>query len=80
MLTDIHLASKPVGLSMNLSKTKVMLNENATTSTVAVDVNSIEKLDRYVYLGKTVTQATDLLPEIKRHIALGWAVFSNVQT
>ena len=30
MLTDIglgiHLASKPVGLSMNLSKTKVMLN------------------------------------------------------
>ena len=29
MLTDIHLASKPVGLSMNLSKTKVMLNESA---------------------------------------------------
>ena len=56
MLTDIHLASKPVGLSMNLSKTKVMLNENATTSTVAVDANTIEKVDRYVYLGKTVTQ------------------------
>ena len=35
MLTDIHLASKPVGLSMNLSKTKLMLNESATTSTVA---------------------------------------------
>ena len=31
MLTDIHLATKPVGLSMNLSKTKVMLNENATS-------------------------------------------------
>ena len=57
MLTDIHLASKPVGLSMNLSKTKVMLNESATTSTVAVDGNTIEKVDRYVYLGKTVTQA-----------------------
>ena len=55
MLTDIHLASKPVGLSMNLSKTKVMLNESATTSTVAVDGNTIEKVDRYVYLGKTVT-------------------------
>ncbi len=35
MLTDIHFPSKPVGLSMNLSKTKVMLNESATTSTVA---------------------------------------------
>ena len=79
MLTDIHLASKPVGLSMNLSKTKVMLNESATTSTVAVDGNTIEKVDRYVYLGKTVTQAGDLLPEIKRRIALGWTAFSIQQ-
>ena len=78
MLNDIHLVSKPVGLSMNLSKTKVMLNESATTSTVAVDGNTIEKVDRYVYLGKTVTQAGDLLPEIKRRIALGWAAFGKV--
>ena len=63
---------------MNLSKTKVMLNENATTPTVAVDGNTIEKVDRYVYLGKTVTQAGDLLPETKRRIALGWAAFSKV--
>ena len=68
MLTDIHLASKPVGLSMNLSKTKVMLNENATTPTVAVDGNTIENVDRYVYLGKTMAQARDLVPEIKRRI------------
>ena len=27
MLTDIQIASKPVGLNMNLSKTTVMLNE-----------------------------------------------------
>ena len=78
MLTDIHLASKPVGLSMNLSKTKVMLNETFITSTVTVDGNVIEKVARYVYLGKTVTQAGDLLPEIKRRIALGWAAFSKV--
>ena len=63
---------------MNLSKTKVMLNENATTSTVTVDGNTIGNVDRYVYLGKTVTQAGDLLPEIKRRIALGWAAFSKV--
>ena len=30
----------------------------------------IEKVNRYVYLDKTVTQAGDLLPEIKTHIAL----------
>ena len=56
----------------------MMLNENATTSTVAVYGNTIEKVDRYVYLGKTVTQAGDLLPEIKMRIALGWAAFSKV--
>ena len=80
MLTDIHIASKPVGISMNLRrpKTKEMLNENAITSTVTVDGNVIENVDRYVYLGKTVTQAVDLLPEIKRRIALGWAAFRKV--
>ena len=46
MLTDIHLASKPVSLSMNLSKTKVMLNETSITSTVTVDGNVIEKVVR----------------------------------
>ena len=77
MLTDIHLARKPVGLSMNLSKTKVMLNENVFTYTVAIYRNVIEKVDRYVYLCKTVTQTGDLFPEIKRSIALGWAAFSK---
>ena len=76
MLANIHLASISEGLSMNLSKTK--WNENATTSTVTVDGNTIEKVDRYVYLGKTMTQAGGLLPEIKRRIALGWAAFSKV--
>ena len=46
MLTAIHLPSKPVGISMNLSKTMVMFNESATTSTVDVDGNTIEKVDR----------------------------------
>ena len=50
MLTYIHIASQPVDLNMNLSKTKVMLNGNAIT--VAVDGNIIEKVDRCVYLGK----------------------------
>ena len=48
MLTDIHIASKSVDLSMHLSKTKDMLNENATTSTVAVHGHTIDKVDRYV--------------------------------
>ena len=63
---------------MNLSNTKVMLNERVITSTFTVDGNVIEKVDRCVYLGKTVTQAGDLLPGIKRRIALGSAAFGKV--
>ena len=63
---------------MNLSNAKVMLNERAITSTFTVDGNVIEKVDRCVYLGKTVTQAGDLLPGIKRRIALGSAAFGKV--
>ena len=44
MPTDINMASKPVGLSMNLSKTKVMLNDNAITSTVTLNGNIIGKV------------------------------------
>ena len=50
---------------MDLIKTKVMLNENSTTSTVAVD-------------GNIMTRVVDLLPEIKRRIAHEWAAFSKV--
>ena len=31
-----------------------------------------------MYLGETVTMDGDLMPEIRRRIALGWAVFGKV--
>ena len=46
-------------------------------STITVNGKTIEA-DSYVYLGKTLTQDGDLLPEIRRRIALGWAAFGKV--
>ena len=63
-MESFRIASKPVGFSINLSKTKVMLNEIAITPTVAIDRNIIEKVDRYVYLGKPVSQVVYLLLEM----------------
>ena len=37
-----------------------------------------EEAESYVYLGNTLTRGGDLLPEIRRRIALGWAAFGNV--
>ena len=72
-LSDIHNFSRPVGLNMQLGETKVMLNNDTNKATVTVDGTVVEE----VYLGKTVTRNGDLMPEIKRHIALGWAAFGK---
>ena len=73
VLTDIHNTSTPAGLIMHLGKTKVMFNEHAKKCTITVDRENIKEVDSYVYLGKTVTKDGDLLPEIRKRIALGWA-------
>lgn len=78
MRTDIHNTSKPGGLNMHLGKTKVMLNDHVNKSTITVDDMIIEEVDSYVYLGNTLTRDGDLLPEIRRRIALGWAAFGKV--
>ena len=71
MLTDIHNTSKPAGLDMHLGKTKVMFNEHAKKCAITVNGENIKEVDNFVYLGKTVTKDGDLLPEIRKRIALG---------
>ena len=44
----------------------------SSTTTVEVDGKAIEEVEKYVYLGKTVSRDGDLMPEIKRRITLGW--------
>ena len=78
MLVDINNYSKPVGLNMHLGKTKIMLNNHTEKVTVEVDGKAIEEVEKYVYLGKTVSRDGDLMQEIKRRITLGWAAFNKV--
>ena len=78
MLTDIHNTSKPAGLNMHPGKTQVMFSEHAKKCTTTVNGETIKEFDSYVYLGKTVTKDGDLLPEIRKRIALGWAAFGKV--
>ena len=49
-----------------------MLNNHTEKATVEVDGKAIEEVEKYVYLGKTVSRDGDLMPEIKRRITLGW--------
>ena len=63
---------------MHLGKSKVMFNDHVNKSTITVDGKIIEEVDSYVYLGKTLTLDGDLLPEIRKRIALSWAAFGKV--
>ena len=78
MLDDINNASKPVGLNMNIAKTKVMLNTHCQKAPVTLDQTIIEEVNNFIYLGKQVTKDGSINEEVKRRIALGWAAFSKV--
>ena len=66
MLTLLNEASKPIGLKMHVGKTKVMLNPLAVKEPIQVDGKIIEAVDKYVYLGKTITYTGDIEAETNR--------------
>ncbi|XP_063589368.1 uncharacterized protein LOC134766400 [Penaeus indicus] len=78
LLNDINNNSKPVGLNMHLGKIKVMFNKHIAPKDISVNGTTIERVNKYVYLGRTITESGDLLPKIKRRITLGWAAFGKV--
>ena len=78
MLSDVHNFSRPVGFNMHLGKVKLILNNHTSKSRFTVNATITEEVGKYVYLGETVMGDGDLLPEIKRCIALGWADFCKV--
>ena len=55
-----------------------MLNKHGTPANILVDCTTIEQVESYIYLGRTIKQDGNLLPEVKRRIKLGWAAFGKV--
>ena len=78
MFQDIHDISKLVGLKMHLGKTSVMRSKHANKDNVIVDGKKIKEVDRYVFLGQTVTKNNGQVQEIKRRIGQGWRAFCKL--
>ncbi|KAJ4443833.1 hypothetical protein ANN_05620 [Periplaneta americana] len=76
-------ASKEIGLEVNPEKTKYMImsrDENIVRNGNIKIVNlSFEKVEKYKYLGATVTNINDTQEEIKHRINMGNAFYEKVE-
>jgi hypothetical protein len=79
MLQSLVEEGIPAGLKINTAKTKVMRNRFAGTTPVELDGNELEEVDKFVYLGRELNMANDLLPEISRRRRAAWAAFGNIK-
>ncbi|KAJ4441056.1 hypothetical protein ANN_10906, partial [Periplaneta americana] len=76
-------ASKAIGLEVNPEKTKYMImsrDQNIVRNgTIKIGDLSFEEVEKFKYLGATVTNINDTREEIKRRINLGNACYYSVE-
>ncbi|XP_022816835.1 uncharacterized protein LOC111349816 [Spodoptera litura] len=70
MLQQLSEASRKVGLTMNLSKTKLMTNREEKV--VTLDDASMEYVRTYTYLGQLIAFRNQTKNEIDRRVANAW--------
>ena len=61
--------SEKVGLKLNIQKTKIMASGPITSW--QIDVETVEKVRDFIFLGSKITADGDCSHEIKRHLLLG---------
>ena len=76
-------ASKDIGLEVNSEKTKYMITsrqQNIVQNQIIVIENlSFEKVEKFKYLGVTVTNTNDIREAIKRRINMGNACYYSLE-
>ncbi|KAJ4438954.1 hypothetical protein ANN_14908 [Periplaneta americana] len=82
--TEILLeASKAIGLEVNPEKSKYMImsrDQNIVRNgTIKIEDLSFEEVEKFKYLGATVTNINDTREEIKRRINMGNACYYSVE-
>lgn len=77
MLEELDTQSKLVGLSMNMSKTKLMTNNSEDL--IKINGNTIEYVSEYVYLGQIISPSDQSNKEIEKRISNAWKRFWSLK-
>ena len=70
--------SEKVGLKLNIQKTKIMACGPITSW--QIDVEIVETMADFIFLGSKITADGDCIHEIKRHLLLGRKVMTNLDS
>ena len=68
--------SQKVGLKLNIPKTKIMASGPITSR--QIDVEKMETVTDFLFLGSKITVYGDCSHEIKRHFLLGRKAMTNI--
>ncbi|CAH2098347.1 unnamed protein product [Euphydryas editha] len=71
MLQQLSDQSAKAGLTMNTNKTKIMTNSSKSHN-ILVNMQQIEYVDEYIYLGQLIATNKSMHKEIDRRIANTW--------
>ena len=85
VLDRLSKAASKYGLSISVKKTKVILLGNhilpdGTIPPVLVNNTTIERVEKFEYLGRILSHDADDTAAVKRRIGCGWNAFNKVKT
>ena len=76
LLMKVKVESEKVGLKLNIQKTKIMASGPITSW----QIETMETVTDFVFLGSRITADGDCSHEIKRHLLLGRKVMTNLDS
>ena len=78
LLMKVKEESEKVGLKLNIQKTKIMAY--GTITSWEIDVETVETVADFIFLGSKITVDGDYSHEIKRRLLLGRKVMTNIDS
>ena len=77
LLMKVKEESEKVGLKLSIQKTKIMASGPITSW--QIDVETMETVTDFIFLGSKISADGDCIHEIKRHLLLGRKAMTNLE-